>query len=241
MALSNSFTFTLNRDAIITRSLRMIGAISAAQSPTPNEVTAGSDALNLMLKAWQADGMQLWTVTQESVTLTEGEYKLTFGPSGDINVTGQPVEVFEIYRRDTSEVVDVPLIRLAREDYWTLSDKDTKGTPVQFYFDTQINDSLSNLYIWPAGDANFVANNTLEILYQKPFDDMDSGTDNLAFPQTWELAVVYGLAHLMAVEYGLPTTDRRALQQEAMVEKQRVMDWDTEHVSVFLTPEPRFS
>ena len=237
MALSNSFDFTLNRDALITRALKMIGAISSAQTPTTSEMSDGSLALNLMLKAWQADGLQLWTVTQVSQTPVQGDYKLTFGPSGDITVTGQPVELIEVYRRETSTVVDVPLARLARKDYWTLSDKDSEGTPVQFYFDTQINDDLSNLYIWPAADANFAANNTIEILYQKPFDDMDSSTDNLAFPQTWELAVVYGLAHLLAVEYGLPTTDRRALQQEAMLEKKRVMDWDTEHSSMFITPE----
>ena len=231
MALSNSFNFTLNRDALITRALKMIGAISAAQTPTANEMSDGSLALNLMLKAWQADGLQLWTVNQVSQTPVQGDYILTF--DGDISV--EAFEIFEVYRRTTATVVDVPLNRLSRVDYISLSDKDTEGTPVNFYFDSQLNSN--KLHIWPAPDSNFATNNTLEILYQKPFDDMDSATDNLAFPQTWELSVVYGLAHLLAREYGLPNSDINGLLQSGLMEKQRVLDWDTEHASVYFTPE----
>ena len=232
--LSNSFDFTLNRNALITRALKMISVISASQTPTASEINDGSEALNLLLKSWQADGLQLWTVTQKSVTPVQGQYKYTFGSGGDIDVDGQPVEVFEVYRRTTTTVLDVPIKRLSRSDYWRLGDKNTEGTPTQFYFDPQLN--LNNFYIWPSADASFVLDNTIEILYQKPFDDMDSSTDTLAFPQSWELAVVYGLAHLLAVEYGLPASDARSLKETAEFEKSKVMDWDTEHVSVFFTP-----
>ena len=232
--LSNSFDFTLNRNALITRALRMISVVSASQTPTQSEITDGSEALNLLLKSWQADGLQLWTVTQKSVTPVQGQYKYTFGSGGDIDVDGQPVEVFEVYRRTTTTVLDVPMNRVSRENYWRLGDKDTEGTPTQFYFDTQLN--LNNFYIWPSADASFATDNTIEILYQKPFDDMDSSTDNLAFPQTWELAVVYGLAHLLSVEYGRPNSDARSLKEVAEFEKRKVMDWDTEHTSIFFTP-----
>ena len=237
MSLSNSFDFTLNRNALITKALRMIGAISAEQEPTTSEISHGSESLNLMIKAWQADGMQIWAVTQLSVTPIIGKYKYTFGLNGDISVSGLPQEIYEIHRRETSTVVDVPLNRLARVDYWQLSDKDTQGTPVNYYFDQKVTNNQASLYIWPAPDSNFNTNYTLEVLYQKPFDDMDSATDTLAFPQPWELAIVYGLAHLLAVEYGLPNADRNALKKDAYEEKLRVMDWDTEHASIFLTPD----
>lgn len=235
MALSYSFDFTLNRNALITRALRMIGAIAANQEPTAAEISDASESLNLMLKAWQADGMQLWTVTMTTFTPESGTYGYTMGTGGDIDIPGNPVEVFEAHRRTTSTTVDVPLNRLSRTDYWELSDKDTEGTPVNFYFEPK--QTLSNFYIWPTPDQNFINNNTIVILYQKPFDDMDSATDNLAFPQAWELAVVYGLAVLLAVEYGLPTGDINKLQELAFVEKERVLDWDTEHASIFLSPE----
>jgi len=236
MALSYSFDFTLNRNALITRALRMIGAIAANQEPTADEISDASEALNLMLKAWQADGLQLWTVTMTTFTPESGTYGYTVGPGADIDIPGNPIEIFEAYRRTTATTVDVPLNRLARTDYWELSDKDSEGTPVNFYFEPQ--KIFSNFYIWPTPDQNFINNNTIVILYQKPFDDMDSATDNLAFPQSWELAVVYGLAVLLAVEYGLPAGDINKLQELAFVEKERVLDWDTEHASVFLSPDP---
>ena len=74
MALSYSFDFTLNRNALITRALRMIGAIAANQEPTAAEISDASESLNLMLKAWQADGMQLWTVTMTTFTPESGIY-----------------------------------------------------------------------------------------------------------------------------------------------------------------------
>ncbi len=218
----------------------MLGVISAAQSPTANETTAAANALNLMLKAWQADGLQLWTVNQESVTPVQGREKYTMGTGGHIMTTVKPVEVFEAYRRDTSERVDVPLIRMSRTDYFTLSDKDTEGVPVNFYFELQQGD-LNNFYVWPTADATFASDNTIEILWQKPFDDMDADGDDLAFPVEWQLAVVYGLAVLLAPEYGVSPTDQKLLREQAAIEKQRVIDWDTEHTSYYLTAEPRFS
>ena len=137
MSLSNSFDFTLSRDALIKRAMLMMGVISSSQTPTSDEISSASDALNLMLKAWQADGIQLWTVTNESVTPVQGREVYTMGPSGNITTTAKPVEVLEVYRRDTSDRIDVPMTRLGRDEYWSLSDKDTEGTPVNFYFEPQ--------------------------------------------------------------------------------------------------------
>ena len=240
MALSNTFTFNLDRDSLIKKALLMLGAIGTGQSPTADEITSASNSLNLMLKAWQADGMQLWQVRTESVTPVAGKNKYTMGVGGDINTTAKPVEIMEVYRRLTSEQIDVPLIRLSRTDFWTLSDKDSTGSPVNFYFEIQ-QGALNNFWIWPIADASFIANSTIEILYQQPFDDMSAATNDLAFPQEWELAVVYGLAVILAPEYGSAITDQQLIMKQAGIEKQRVMDWDTEHTSVFFQPYPAFN
>ena len=238
MALSNSFDFTLNRASLIKKVLLMIGAISADQDPTASETSSAANSLNLMLKAWQADGMQLWQVRTESVTPVADKNKYTMGSGGDINTTVKPVEIMEAYRRNTAAQTDVPLIRLSRKDFWTLSDKDSTGEIVNFYFEVQQGD-LNNFWVWPIASANFISNSTIEILYQQPFDDMDSDANTLSFPQEWELSVMYGLCVIMAREYGMPLADQKLLMQQAALEKQRVMDWDTEHTSMYLQPEYR--
>lgn len=60
MALSASFDFTVARSDIIPAALRKLGVLAEGQSPTTNQTTYASLALNVMLKAFQADGLPLW-------------------------------------------------------------------------------------------------------------------------------------------------------------------------------------
>lgn len=240
MALSASFNFTLNRNELIKRAMLLLGVISPNQTPTTTDYSDASQVLNLMLKAWQADGMQLWQVTQKSITPVASQAEYTLGPSGNVTVPGKPVAILEAYRRLTADTTDVPLTRQSRTEYWELNNKSATGVPVSYYWELKQSVGSNSLFIWPAPDATFAAANTIEVLYQAPFDDMDSSTDNLSFPQEWELAVVYGLAVILAPEYGVPLSERKALREEANIEKQRVLDWDQEHTSVYFSPEPRF-
>lgn len=232
MALSNSFDFTLQRDALIKRVLLMLGVISATQTPTTEEVASASNALNLMLKAWQADGLQLWQTQTLTVTPTTSTDYI-FG-DGTIT-TYQPIDVLEVYRRTVSTDIWIELIRVSRNDFNTLSDHDTTGVPVNFYYNNDKDNGI--LSVWPIADTNFIANNTLQVVLTKPFDDMDTATDNLAFPQYWELAVVYGLCVLLGPEYGLPTQELNSFIRQAELTKKAAMDWDMEHASMFFQPE----
>lgn len=240
MALSNSFDFTLNRDELIKRALLLLGVISPNQTPTASDYSDASQVMNLMLKAWQADGMQLWQVTEKSITPVADQETYTLGPAGNVTLAAKPVEILEAYRRVTASESDVPLLRQSRTEYWALNNKSATGVPVNFYYEIKQSVGANDFTVWPAPDSTFAANNTIEILYQKPFDDMDSSTDNLSFPQEWELAVTYGLAVILAPEYGKPLSERKMLREEAKEEKQRVLDWDQEHTSVYFQPEPRF-
>ena len=238
MALTGSTNYVIQRDNLVKASLRMIGVGSVDEDPTSAEITNAVEALNIMLKAWQTAGMQLWMVKEYELTPVEGTYKYSLGetnPAGN-PVGVRPMRILDAYRRDTSDVTDTPLRKMGREEYWRLSDKDTKGTPTQFYYDNQLDDGIFN--IWPAPDASFASNNTINILYQKPFDDMDvDSTDDFEFPSEWYEAIKYGLAVRLAPEYMVPLQTRRLLIQEAMIIKDEVMGWDQEDTSVYLSPK----
>lgn len=62
MALSNSFDFTVARSDIIPAALRKLGVLGEGQTPSTSQTTYASLALNVMLKAFQADGLPLWYV-----------------------------------------------------------------------------------------------------------------------------------------------------------------------------------
>jgi hypothetical protein len=234
MALSGSYDFTLQRNQIIKRALLLLGVIASNETPDADEYSDASEALNLMLKSWQNDGLQLWRKSTFNVTPVQGQQFYTLG-SG--TYTPRPIDVLEVYRRETSTNIDVQLNQYSRVDFNNLSDKDSEGTPVNFYYDPQM--TASKLYVWPTASSDFATNYTLQVLYTKPFDDMDSSDDNLAFPQEWELAVVYGLALVLAFEYGTPNAELRLLREEATRYKNEAMYWDTEHDAIFITPDPQ--
>jgi hypothetical protein len=62
MTTSNTVVFRLNRDAIITQALLKIGALDPENTGaiTTNQTTNTANALNLMIKGWEAEGLQLW-------------------------------------------------------------------------------------------------------------------------------------------------------------------------------------
>ena len=67
---------------------------------------------------------------------------------------------------------------------------------------------------------------------------MDSATDTLAFPQSWELSIVWQLASQLSTEYGLPIQERQWITSQAEKYKAIAMSWDTEHESVYFQPNP---
>lgn len=241
MALTGSTDYSIQRDNLIKASLRLIGVGTIDEDPTAAEITNAVTTLNIMLKAWQADGLQLWQRRVHELTVAQGTYQYALGissPAGD-PVGYRPLRVTAVYRRVSADTTDVPLNKLSRDEYWSLSDKDSQGTPVNYYYDPQLTDGVLN--IWPAPDATFATNSVLEIHCHKPFDDMDTSSDNdFEFPSEWYEAIKWGLAVRLAPEYGIPRLERQLLHQEASVLKEEALSWDTEDASIFLQPEARF-
>ena len=86
MALSGSTNYSLNRTQLINSALRIINVYTEAQTPTSFEMISAAETLNLMLKALQADGLQLTTRKTKSFSLTSGTASYTLGPSGTVTL-----------------------------------------------------------------------------------------------------------------------------------------------------------
>lgn len=61
MTTSGSSDFNYNRDQIIMRALRQCGAFASGETPDAQTVQDASDALNSMVKGWNATGIHVWT------------------------------------------------------------------------------------------------------------------------------------------------------------------------------------
>lgn len=75
--------FNLNRDELIKSSLRLLGLLDPGETPDDSEISNGAEALNVMVKAWQTDGLQLWAQKRATILLEKDKASYSLGWAGD--------------------------------------------------------------------------------------------------------------------------------------------------------------
>jgi len=81
VATSGSTNFSLTRNTLITHVLELMGRLQGGATADSNDVTFLSNALNLMVKAWEAQGIHLWTRQTATVYLTNATSKYALNSS----------------------------------------------------------------------------------------------------------------------------------------------------------------
>ena len=188
------------------------------------EVRTGYDAktarrsLNLMFAYWANRGLNLWTVNQGTVTLTQGQGQETL--SSDI------VDLLEVVLRRGS--TDYTVQRISRGEYVTLPDKTTQGRTSQYYFDRQITPIL-NLWAVPE-------NSTDQIIYYyvRRIQDADTLVNTTDLPFRFYPCMVAGLAYYLAMKR---SPDRVQMLKAVYEEEfQRAADEDEGRTPLKLQP-----
>lgn len=231
MALSASTNYSRNRTQIINAALRILNVYTEAYTPSSFEMESAAETLNLMIKSWQTDGLQLWTRRTKSVTLVSGTQSYTLGPSGTV-VMDRPLRILSATIKQTSTGDEYELTQISRKEYHTLSDKTSSGTPTSFLYDPQLTNGV--LYLWPVINTSGY---TAELLYLKPYDDLDEATNDLEFPQEWLEPIKYGLAARLCDEYSKPLPERGFLWNKAERMKAEVNSADVESAPTYFYPD----
>jgi len=232
----SSYTYTINRDAIISRALRLLGVVAQGETPTAVQLTEGATALNGLVLAWQADGMPLWAIKTHTMPLIAGKKVYTFGASSlpPYNIP-KPLKVLQAWYHNIPSNVDVPMRIVTQQQYNMLGNKDVTGLPIQIWYQPLSN--TGELTVYQVPDQYTMDNITLSFVYQAPYQTFDAATDVLDWPQEWFDAVTYGLATRLAPEYGVPAGDRSVLLSEATSIKQTALNFGTEEGSIYFQVE----
>lgn len=224
-------SFNVTKTQLIAGALRLIGAISQGETATAAQTSEASEALNLMIKAWEADGMPLWGLTTIAIPIVAGQTTYQIAVGSEVNVA-KPLKVIQAWNRNTTGSVDTPMRIITKSEYAILGNKTSQGMPIQLYYNPQ--KSIGELSLFPTPDSTSQANNQIYITYQRPYDDITLDADTPDFPQEWLEALKYGLAVRLAPEYGLPTADRNLLSQEAKNIKDLALSFGVEEGSYFM-------
>lgn len=228
--------FKVTRDQIINGALRLCGVLAQGETPTTTQVTEAAEALNLMVKAWEADGMPLWAIKKYSITFTAGQAEYEIGVGKAIN-TAKPLKVIQAMNHDTQSNVDIPMRITTQQEYQLLGNKTSTGNPIQLFYQP-LND-YGVLTVYPVPDATSADQKIMSIIYQRPFEDFDVSGDYPDFPQEWHEAIKYGLASRLAGDYQIDLETRKVIMSEATQMKEIAKSFGTEEGSLYFGVENR--
>jgi hypothetical protein len=210
--MTTTTIYTLTAGQLITRALQILGQLSSmsqGQGPSPDQVTRGMQALNIMLKGMQADGINIGRQTQISLTVGAGVgIPALYGAGGPINppTTFGLVLGLEDARWLVSPAPNFyerPLGVFSYLDYMTLPNKQASSTsgPSIICFDKQ--NTVSNFYIWPLSSTG----GTLNMSVGRTIADVNALSDPLDFPIEWTEGLMYCLADRMMDDGGVAAAD----------------------------------
>jgi len=218
MTTSGSRDFNLDVGEIIEEAYERCGI----------EVRTGYDAktarrsLNLMFADWANRGINLWTVKEGTVTLTQGQATETLATS--------VVDVLEVVLRRGG--TDYEIERISRGEYVTLPNKTTQGRPSQYWLNKQIA-PIINLWATPENSTD-----QLIYYYLQRIEDADALVNTTDMPFRFYPCMVAGLAYYIAMKR---TPERIQLLKAVYEEEfQRAADEDEDRVPLKLQPSMRY-
>lgn len=230
MTVSGTTTFNLTVAQIVTEARGMLGIQDAEEPLQPHELEQGIRSLNMMMKAWQADGVQTWTTSDGQFTLVQSDADYVFGSGGTF--TTVPIDILDArILRGSNEI---PMTRMSREDYLRLPNKATQGYPTQFYYNRQRDGGT--FYVWPTSDA---ALGTIKFTYRRYIMDAGNGTNTVDFPPEWMEAITSGLAKRLIPYYpGANPTSIANVERMAASSYSVMVDFDAAEgeSSIMITP-----
>lgn len=219
-------------------------SLSGSSTLTLTSVTDFGSGYNVGVEL--DDGTMFWTT--QSGAAVGNDITLASPLTGDVasgalvyvyvtanRVQAAPLRILNAYMRNTVAQTDYPINQISQDEYFSLGNKTTPGTPNQFYYDPDLVGTAS-FFLYPrfTGGQQLVFFN-----YVRPFADFDSASDTPDFPQAFYRAIMVELASMLGPKFGVSMAERKALQQEAVAYFEQALQSTFQEVSTFMEPEGR--
>lgn len=215
---------------ILRLAMKDAGLLQDQDELTPDQITDGMDRLNDLINTYQTQGLKLWLNFLQNVALTAGTGTYTMGPGGAILST-KPMRVIEGYYVYTNGV-SYPLSALSWTEYNALPNQQQQGAINSYFVDKQLNDLVVKLWLVP--NAAAATNGSVQLIIQKQVPNIQSLTEDIAFPMEWYLALRWGLADDLAT--GQPTTIMDRCAAKARTFREMLEAWDVEDAPTRFQP-----
>ena len=182
MATSGTVTFRPNIEEIISESFERCGI--DPQTRTGHHAKAARRSLNLLFSEFANRGINYWTVTQNTLTLSDGTANYTL-PAGTIDILDA------VIREDSTDQI---VNRITLQEYNQIPNKTNEGKPSQYMIDRQYTPII---YFWLVPDKTY----TLNYWVMNQQEDITASNQDTDIPYRWTDTICAGLATKLAMKY----------------------------------------
>lgn len=201
-------TFAATWQQICNEALAINGAFDPTNPPQTPDYTTVSFTLQCMIKQWMIQGMPMWKVVTNVITLATNQFNYQMGPyatGANALVTDHVARVTYAFVQTTQggQPFNTPIDQLSIQEYNQYGSPQSLGTvnSMQYFPLKDTADGLSNSYIkvYPTPANNLY---TLNMICQVQLTDADSLLATTPdFPQECYLGLCWNLADLISMKY----------------------------------------
>ena len=218
MTTSNSTDFELAVDDYIEEAFERCGL----EVRTGYDLKTAKRSLNLLFADWANRGLNQWTISQLTLSLTQSTNAYNLGT--DI------IDVLSVVVRRSN--TDFTLERISRTEYLNIPNKNTTGRPSQFFLDRQITPSIK-LFPTPENSTDTLVYNALTRI-----QDADTMQNTLEVPFRFYPCLAAGLAYYLSIKRAPERIQALKALYEEEFERASVEDRDRSSFNV--TPQYQY-
>jgi hypothetical protein len=229
MTTSGTTTFNLDLNEAVEEAFERCGS----ELRTGYDLRTARRSLNLLFADWANRGVNLWTVAQDTIALTQG--------TNTYNLPQDTVDLLEHVIRtgagNVSTQVDLTITRISVSTYSSIPNKLQQARPIQVWINRQV--PTPQIVVWPTPDQTGVYQ--FVYWYLRRIQDAGAGgTYTQDIPFRFLPCLVSGLAYYLALK--IPG----AMDRLQVLKAQYDEDWriaseeDREKAAIRLVPRQQF-
>lgn len=220
MTTSGTSTFNLDLNNLVEEAFERCGK----ELRTGYDLRTARRSLNLLTVEWANRGVNLWTIEQGSIALTEG--------TASYNLPVDTIDLLEhVTRTGTGQnQQDLTITRISVSTYATIPNKNATGRPIQVWVDRQSGETYPSggrpagtdsttgidypkIYVWPTPDQS----NYYTFVYWRMRRIQDAGSGGVKtqdIPFRFLNCMVAGLAYYLSIKIAPERADALKIQYD---------------------------
>jgi hypothetical protein len=225
MATSGTAAFDLDLNNLVEEAFERCGV----ELRTGYDMRTARRSLNLLSIEWANRGINLWTIEEGSIALTDG--------TGVYNLPADTIDLLDhVIRTGTgTSQSDLSMTRISVSTYASIPNKNVEGRPIQVWIDRQAD--VPQINVWPVPDSGTY---TFAYWRMRRIQDAGNGVNNQDIPFRMLPCLVAGLAYYLSLK--IPEAMNRIEMLKMSYEEQWTLASaeDREKASLRLAPREFF-